>query len=90
MSTETSAQRPVTVLDERGARAADDRVAVEEPLELRISGEPIAVTMRTPGHDDELAAGFLYTEGVVPGSHEPPGFEASVMPRACLRAREAG
>jgi FdhD protein len=43
----------------------DDLVAVEEPLELRIEGRPVAVTLRTPGHDRELAAGFLLTEGVI-------------------------
>ena len=43
----------------------DDRVAVEEPLEIRVGGEPIAVTMRTPGHDEELAAGFLHGEGLL-------------------------
>src|SRR4051794_17661923 len=42
-----------------------DLVAVEEPLEIRAGGEPIAVTMRTPGRDAELAAGFLYGEGLV-------------------------
>lgn len=42
-----------------------DLVAVEEPLEIRVAGEPIAVTMRTPGHDEELAAGFLYGEGLI-------------------------
>jgi FdhD protein len=42
-----------------------DLVAVEEPLEIRVDGEPVAVTMRTPGHDEELAAGFLYGEGLV-------------------------
>jgi FdhD protein len=41
-----------------------DELAVEEPLEIRIDGEPIAVTMRTPGHDEELAIGFLRSEGV--------------------------
>jgi FdhD protein len=45
---------------------ASDAVAVEEPLELRIGGEPIAVTMRTPGHDEELALGFLIAEGLTP------------------------
>jgi FdhD protein len=42
-----------------------DMVAVEEPLEIRVDGEPIAVTMRTPGHDEELALGFLYGEGLI-------------------------
>jgi len=44
---------------------ADDRLAVEEPLEIRLGRTPIAVTMRTPGHDQELAAGFLYTEAII-------------------------
>jgi FdhD protein len=49
-----------------GARAARDEVlVVEEPLELRLDGAPLAVTMRTPGHDVELAAGFAVTEGIV-------------------------
>jgi len=43
----------------------EDVVAVEEPLEIRVAGRGIAVTMRTPGHDRELVAGFLLTEGVV-------------------------
>jgi FdhD protein len=42
-----------------------DEVAVELPLEIRLNGSPVAVTMRTPGHDFELAAGFLYGEGIV-------------------------
>ena len=43
----------------------EDYLAAEEPLEIRIGNEPLSVTMRTPGHDLELAAGFLFTEGLV-------------------------
>jgi FdhD protein len=43
----------------------EDEVAVEEPLEIRVDGAPLAVTMRTPGHDEELALGFLYGEGLI-------------------------
>jgi FdhD protein len=44
-----------------------DDLAVEEPLEIRVDGEPLAVTMRTPGEDEELAAGFLAGEGLIAG-----------------------
>jgi FdhD protein len=47
-----------------------DRVAVEEPLEIRIDGVPLSVTMRTPGHDEELALGFLYGEGLIDGPRQ--------------------
>ena len=50
---------------ERGAY--EDRVAVEEPLEIRVDGVPVAVTLRTPGEDEELAAGFALTEGLARG-----------------------
>jgi FdhD protein len=43
-----------------------DLLAVEEPLEIRIGGSPVAVTMRTPGHDEELALGFCLSEGLTP------------------------
>lgn len=48
-----------------GGNERDDVVAVEEPLEIRVGDKPVAVTMRTPGDDEDLAAGFLYTEGVI-------------------------
>jgi FdhD protein len=60
-----TARRPVTrVTGDRRVRRPDT-LAVEEPLEIRVDGEPFTVTMRTPGHDLELALGFLVTEGVV-------------------------
>src|SRR5581483_12363373 len=45
--------------------AGQDLVAVEEPLEIRVDGRPLAVTMRTPGDDEELALGFLFGEGLI-------------------------
>ncbi len=47
-----------------------DRVASEEPLEIRVNGSSVAVTMRTPGHDDELALGFLLSEGLITSSDQ--------------------
>lgn len=46
-------------------RVEDDLLPVEEPLQIRMAGENVVVTMRTPGHDEELAAGFLFTEGFI-------------------------
>jgi FdhD protein len=51
---------------------ATDVVAVEEPLEIRIGGRPVAVTMRTPGHDEELALGFALSEGLRPEAARLP------------------
>jgi hypothetical protein len=75
----------------------EDLVAIEEPLEIRVDGEPLAVTMRTPGHDDELALGFLYSEGLIADARraEPtedfatPAAAASTPPRlAAYAAKE--
>src|SRR5262249_22081971 len=51
----------------RGADASsqEDQIAVEEPLEIRLGGMSLAVTMRTPGHDEELVAGLLFSEGAI-------------------------
>jgi FdhD protein len=62
----------VEVLRLPGGATERDRVAVEEPLELRASGRPVAVTMRTPGHDEELALGFFVAEGLAPIAAAPP------------------
>src|SRR4029079_15980921 len=55
-----------------------DRVAVEEPLEIRIGGQPVAVTMRTPGHDEELALGFCLSEGLQPREARLPDDLAAI------------
>jgi FdhD protein len=52
-----------------------DFVAVEEPLQIRLNGADLAITMRTPGHDDELAVGFLHSEGILPGRDAIYGIE---------------
>jgi FdhD protein len=56
--------RPVWIRRRDGERVSD-LVAVEAPLEIRVGGQPLVITMRTPGHDAELATGFLFAEGVI-------------------------
>jgi FdhD protein len=64
----TTARRRVLRVPVSGAAAhRADLLAVEEPLEIQVDGEPLMVTMRTPGHDIDLAAGFLFTEGLLAG-----------------------
>jgi FdhD protein len=62
-----AAQMVASVLRDGDVR---DEVAVEEPLEIRVDGAPLSITMRTPGHDEELALGFLHGEGLIPAA--PP------------------
>ena len=56
--------RHVSVRKRHGA-VVSDVVAIEAPLEIQVNRRPLVITMRTPGHDEELAAGFLFGEGVV-------------------------
>jgi FdhD protein len=58
-------ERSMERISKDGREGANDRVAVEEPLEIRVSGDPLAITMRTPGDDRLLAVGFLFAEGVI-------------------------
>jgi FdhD protein len=80
-----------------------DLVAVEEPLEIRINGSPVAVTMRTPGHDEELALGFALSEGLRPeGARLPrdlaantveldaPGFDPARLARSFYTSSSCG
>ncbi|HJQ74276.1 MAG TPA: formate dehydrogenase accessory sulfurtransferase FdhD [Gaiellaceae bacterium] len=80
-----------------------DRVAVEEPLEIRIGGQPVAVTMRTPGHDEELALGFCISEGLRPREArlpedlaantvdvDAPGFDPARLQRSFYTSSSCG
>ncbi|MDF1596498.1 MAG: formate dehydrogenase accessory sulfurtransferase FdhD [Acidimicrobiia bacterium] len=53
----------------------DDRIVEESPLEIRLEGTPLAVVMRTPGHEAELILGFALTEGILIGPHELAGID---------------
>src|SRR6266852_4325219 len=80
-----------------------DRVAVEEPLEIRVNGEAVAVTMRTPGHDEELALGFCVSEGIRPVAArlpadlaantvevDAPGFDPALLKRNFFTSSSCG
>ena len=66
------ATRGVRVLGQKGELGPSilDDVVVEEPLEIRVAGDALAITMRTPGHDEDLALGFLFAEGIVSSAED--------------------
>jgi FdhD protein len=97
----TTARVDVVRLPEGETRP--DAVAVEEPLEIRIDGRPVAVTMRTPGHDEELALGFCLSEGLTPRSArlsddlaanavevDAPGFDPARLQRSFYTSSSCG
>jgi len=67
---------PIHRVETGAAASAQDLVAVEEPLQIRLDGRDIAITMRTPGHDRELAAGFLFTEAILRQASQISGITA--------------
>lgn len=70
--------------------AGPDQVVIEEPLQITVDGHPIAVTMRTPGHDEELALGFLRTEGVIASASQVRRIDAGARDNHCLLFLEEG
>ncbi len=94
---------PVEVVRLPAGEAERDAIAVEEPLEIRINGEPVAVTMRTPGHDEELALGFCLSEGLSPAAArlaedlaanvvevDAPGFDPRRLQRSFYTSSSCG
>jgi FdhD protein len=75
----------VTEWEDGRVRSLQDSLAAEEPLEIRIGGVPLTVTMRTPGHDLELSAGFLLTEGIIQSADQIAGLR-TVAPENGLRS----
>src|SRR5262252_7589138 len=61
----SSVRHPIVKVRGADASNREDQIAVEEPLEIRLGGMSLAVTMRTPGHDEELVAGLLFSEGAI-------------------------
>ena len=74
---------PVVEWNAGDPRQLQDEVAIEEPIEIRVGGTSVSITMRTPGDDFELAAGFLFTERIVSRRRRPRRH------RLCRRARQA-
>ena len=68
----------VTEWEDGRVHKVQDSLAAEEPLEIRIAGVPLTVTMRTPGNDLELAAGFLLTEGIIESPEQIAGLRAKL------------
>jgi len=75
----------VTTWENGEVRSGSDDLATEEPLQILTDGDPLVVTMRTPGHDVELAAGFLWTEGLIESRNQILSFGGPDT--ACERAR---
>jgi FdhD protein len=74
-------RRPVTRVTGRSRERFDDAVALERALELRVDGRTLSITLRTPGHDQELALGFLAGEGLIESRAQVQGI--TVRPATC-------
>jgi len=81
---------PVQKVDGDSSAPVQDLLAVEEPLEIRLGQRPVSITMRTPGHDFELAAGFLFTEGILHDAAEIREIHWSHPPNGNVNPRQLG
>src|ERR1700752_3710136 len=91
--TRTTVRVPISKVHGQITRPLEDILAVEEPLEIRVGSRSLSVTMRTPGHDFELAAGFLFAEDIISSAAQIRGMahfrpnvvEVELSPDAVLR-----
>jgi FdhD protein len=90
----TTSQRVISTTVERMTHGsptiAEDLLAVEEPLEILLDGRNVSITMRTPGNDEELAAGFLFTEGIVHNRTDISAISLSGANQVSVRLSNAG
>lgn len=92
MDTTSAESFPVHKVTSTGAVNTSDMLAVEEPLEIRLvtgpesnrTERPVSITMRTPGHDDELAAGFLFTEDILQQPGDIASLESGMDPNSVV------
>src|SRR5687767_3006738 len=76
-----SSRRVIRLTGGDRAETATDLLAVEEPLEIRVKGRAVSVTMRTPGHDADLAVGFLLSEGMIAKAADVVAVEPCALDR---------
>lgn len=75
---------PIQKLDRDAISSEQDLLAVEDPLEIRLQDRTVAITMRTPGNDEDLVAGFLFTEGILRSASQISGITADVGSRVTV------
>jgi FdhD protein len=90
MSATTARRRVLRASVSGDAEHRADLLAVEEPLEIRVDGEPLTVTMRTPGDDIDLTAGFLFTEGLLTGLEDVHEIRMCDENVAAVTVKDAG
>src|SRR5712692_3105397 len=71
--TQATVRVPIGKIEGLVTRLQEDNLAIEEPLEIRVGSRSLSVTMRTPGHDVELAAGFLFAEDIISSASQIRG-----------------